>query len=207
MTRAARVVLTRVASAGPVLAALVIASAPGGGCTYEKVVRRESLLAGLPGAEGGLVEGEPTRPARRTDDGEQRGGSRPIREVGEDGAIRLRSASVRHVMVHTITTLEAGERELFVGQVLSEHTHRQFRERGRDPAEAFDILSGELEAIRALDGVLPLGEHSPGASMREVGDNLLLVYSAEARALGLRYRGVVVSVEGGQYRLQWFTSR
>lgn len=165
-------------------------------CTYEKTVYWRPALAAAPGAVTG---GEPfnEKPKGYRDPTQVEGGR--IRLEDEDGRDVLVARSARHLMAHIYATIENEERDLFTRQVLCEATREEFRARGMDPGEAFDMLRNEHRAdIAALFGRMPMGEYSPGVTMRPIGGGVTRVAMDRRAADGLRWRGFDMVWEGGR---------
>ena len=166
-----------------------------GGCTYEKVVYRRPMLAGLPGVEGGgdLISEKP----RGWQDPQAIDGGKITLER-EDGSTVLLARSARHLMAHIYSTLKEDQRDLFVQQVLCEATKREFRERNLDPGEAFDYLKVHEGQVAALFGRMPNGEYTPGVMMRNIGGPVYRVTMSAKAAEGLPWRGFDMVWEGGR---------
>ncbi|MDX2148248.1 MAG: hypothetical protein SFZ23_12070 [Planctomycetota bacterium] len=94
--------------------------------------------------------------------------------------------------------------DLFVKQVLSERTLREFADRGVDPREAYEFLRENVDDVRALFNALPQGEFTPGIFLRKIGDRTFRLAAAPQLAKKLRYTAMDVVLEGGDYRLRWF---
>jgi len=133
-----------------------------------------------------------------------------IREELDDGRVVLTARSGRHLMVHVYTTLRDGERELFADQVLSTMTADEFRRRGRDPAEAFDMLSERLDSIKALFDMMPNGELTPGVVWDRLGrfgprqENVVRLRVTGLGTEKLEWNFMDMVYEGGNWRLRWF---
>ncbi|MDF1809176.1 MAG: hypothetical protein P1U42_05715 [Phycisphaerales bacterium] len=169
-------------------------------CTYERVVSRSSILSGIEGAESNIPEKKAARPLpdflRTPDEG--------IRVVDEDGSVTLYAKSIRQLMAQIITTLQNGERELFVEQVLSQRTKDEFYERGLDPGLAFDELLKHYRDIGRLFYFMPMGEYTPGLYLETVGKNTFRLKISRIRNESLYWIGIDTVFEGNNYRLRWF---
>jgi len=121
----------------------------------------------------------------------------------EDGSVTLVSKSGSHLMRHIERTLYENEKELFVEQVLSEVTRREFEARGLDPTEAFDRLKEHERDIAELFARMPLGEHTPQVIMKSVGRNTFRVRLTGMGTEKLYWRGYDMVLEGGNWRLRW----
>lgn len=170
------------------------------GC-YSKEIGRRSMLAAVPGAEG-----KPVAQAEASQEQRQQAIVRElgqIRVVDDDGVVTLLAGSGRDALIHTIETLAAGERELFVDQVLSTETKARYAERGLDPAAAFDDLADRLDDLRTLNQMMPFGERTPGVRVIKVEPEKFLIYAPDAKAARLRITGYFVVVERGQWKFHW----
>lgn len=168
------------------------------GCTYERVVRSNRPLAGLPGAEGAVNVGE------------RAGASAGLGYVPqkfilhEDGRVELLTRTVSDLMLHIRGTLQADNAEMFTEQLLSERTSAEFRARGEDPSRAFAMLKAREPDFHALHARMPVGEGTPGVLMHKLGER---TYRAELSGLAARdlaWRGIDVVWEGAEWRLRWF---
>jgi len=170
------------------------------GCTYERVVSRSSILSGIEGAESKIPEKKAARPLpdflRTPDEG--------IRVVDEDGSVTLYSKSIRQLMAQITSTLQNGERELFVEQVLSQRTKDEFYERGLDPGMAFDELLKHYRDIGRLFYFMPMGEYTPGLYLETVGKNTFRLKISRIRNESLYWIGIDTVFEENNYRLRWF---
>ncbi len=183
------------------LAVVVVVS---GGCQTEKTeVLRNPFFANLPGAEHRMPVvrdlGTWQDPGQISED--------ELVVESEPGKVTLIAKSVRHLMIHIHNTLEENERDLFVDQVLSEVTKREFRDRGYEPGLAFDFLQSQRAEIDALFNTMPGGESTPGLFLRPLGNRTyrLALDGMQGRDLG--WVGMDVTLEGGNYRLRWFVDR
>jgi len=178
-----------------------------GACTYERTVEWNPPLASLPGARTGMPT---TGPRFENLEDPTSLGETPIREETEEGEIVLHARSGRHLMRHIYTTLRQGERELFTEQVLSTLTKEEFRRRGRDPAEAFDMLKEHQDAVKALFDMMPNGELTPGVIWDRLGrygprdENIVRLKVTGLGTHKLRWNFMDMVFEGGRWRLRWF---
>jgi len=184
-----------------VRAALLIIAIVLGGCTYERVVGRRAPLDGLPGAESSSEYNnyhlselqDPTV-------------SNELELVIEqpDGSVILRSPSGRHLMVHIYTTIEAGDKELFTDQLLSETTRREFYDRGYDPGHAFDELVRRQDDVFKLFARMPQGEYTPGIVWKNLGQKTMRLKVNGQAARDLRWNFMDMVLEQGNWKLRWF---
>jgi hypothetical protein len=172
-----------------------------GACAAEeREIGYKPFLHGLPGAHTAAPASEDVRAPRA-----------PVAEVAtrivvehEDGSVTLISRSPRHLTAHIQRTLVRDQRELFVEQVLSERTKREYLDRGRDPSEAFDALKLRQSDVLALFARMPFGEQSPNAFLTKVEEKVFRLKLTGAAGRDLRWTSVDMIVEGGQWRLLWF---
>jgi len=180
--------------------AMVVLLVPMGGCRYERLISRTSILSGLEGAESQLPAKKTTRPLpdflRTPDAG--------IRVENDDGTITLYAKSVRQLMAHITATVQNGERDLFVEQVLSSITKEEFYSRGLDPAIAFDELVKRQRHIFRMFHFMPMGEYTPGLFLKTVGRNIFRLKLSRAGNERLYWIGIDTVFEKGNYRLRWF---
>jgi hypothetical protein len=171
-----------------------------GGCRYERIVSRSSLISGLDGSESKIPE---KRVGRELPDF-LRTPEEGIRVENEDGSVTLYAKSIRQMMAHLTSTIQNGERDLFVEQVLSQVTKDEFYERGFDPATAFDELTRRQRDVFRLFYFMPMGEYTPGLFMQNVGRNMFRLEVSRAVNSSLYWKGVDAVFENGNYRLRWF---
>ena len=181
------------------LAPLVMLSA----CKTERVVRGSTMLASLPGAQVGekirATKGTPKPGGEVVDAGEER-----LRIEHPDGTVTLVSRTGRQLMAHIYTTLENDEGELFVDQVLSEMSKREFAQRGVDPIEGFRYLQNNQRAIRKLFNAIPMGEFTPGVFMKPQGNNVFRLEAPKMLHKQLPWTFMDMVFENGGWRLRWF---
>ena len=124
-----------------------------------------------------------------------------LRRVNPDQSITLISRAPRHVIFHLLQTLRAGEDDLLLEQVLSEHTRQSMAAQGRDPREAVEYLHEHQQELEAFFAVIPFGEQTPGILQQSIGRNMFRLQVDQARALGLRFDALDVIIEDRSYRL------
>jgi hypothetical protein len=180
------------------------------GCqSEERIINYKPFMAGLDSGGSDVTvrsgqayvkDGEVVGAGRSGDD--QR--STQIVIEHDDGSVTLIARSGSHLMRHIQRTLYEGERDVFTEQVLSEVTKAEFRERGRDPAEAFDALKETEREIAELFSRMPLGEHTPQVIMDKVGRNMFRVRVTGVGVNDLYWRGFDMVLEEGNWKLRWF---
>lgn len=121
-----------------------------------------------------------------------------------DGRRTLQSKTGMQLMYHIQWTLQGDERELFVEQVLSEITRREYTDRNVDINEAFDRLKKRERDIAMLFSRMPMGENSPNVLMRPMGANMFRLQLSGAAARDMHFRGFDMVLESGNWRLRWF---
>lgn len=172
-------------------------------CTEERIVSRRGLLSSLPGAETRIPD---NRSVHRPD--LLRTPESGIRETLEDGeTVVLHAKSVRHLMAHIVATMQNGEEELFVEQVLSRKTRDEFVFRGYDPAEAHRELVRRQRDVFKLFNVMPFGEQTPGLFLEKIGPNEFRLQIPRSSFGDLKWTGIDAVFEDGNYRLRWFVGR
>lgn len=174
------------------------------GCVEERVVSRKGLLTSLPGAQtGGIPDGRNITRAdilRTPIDG--------IRQKHEDGSVILYAKSVQHLMSHIVQTVQNDEAELFTQQVLSSKTRQEFVVRGYDPTEAYKEIVRRRRDVFRLFNTMPFGERTPGLFLQPLAERNQFRLRLPKSSWGdLRWTGIDVVFEDGNYRLLWFTER
>ena len=184
------------------LIALMCASWLLAGCATEtRVVRQKPWFAGLPDAQGDTaVIGM---------DGAFRSAAFEAAEdslvtVNPDKTKTLTAKNGRHLMIHIYNTMMEYDRELFTSQVLSEKTKAEFRERGRDPREAFDMVLKQENDIVTLFNLMPQGERTPGFLLEPKGGGVFRVQVRTRKAATLKLVGLDMIMERGNWKLRWF---
>lgn len=181
--------------------ALLLAACLACGCaSYERDVGGRTFFSGLDGAS--TPEASGSSPRGYVDPR----GPRDIRTriVHDDGTVTLRALSARHLMVHVFQTLRDEERELFLGQVLSDATKREYARNGVPPERAYDDLRERLPDIDALFARMPLGEYTPNTRVDPVGGGVQRVRLIGGAGRDLAWQGFDMIMEGGNQRLLWF---
>ncbi len=179
------------------------------GCVQERIVNyRPALLGSLPDAQTGTpVNMDTGRPRPGAADGlNEQGEFDPdtLRRTSEDGTVTLTARRPYHLMVHVYFTLINNESELFTSQVLSELTREEFQARGRDPAEAFEMLQERQRDVLKLFAAMPQGELTPGVLMEKIGPDVYRLEAVGSQSRQLSWRFIDVTMERGHWRLRWF---
>lgn len=171
----------------------------GGGCE-QKTVAYNSFLSGLPGAEQRLPLnrslGEYVDPTRMDE-------STLVVEDKKDKKKKLIAKTGRHLMIHLYNTVDSGDSQLFVDEVLSEMTKREYFERGLDPRDGFKTLVETQADLQLLFSRMPAGEMTPGIFARPVGSGVQRVELDGLAARGLYWTGFDMVMERGSWRLRW----
>lgn len=186
----------------PIAAGLVV-----GGCVERRVVNWNPPLSNLPGARSGM-QPQGDRFANLVDP--TRISEEKLVVENSDGSRRVIARSGRHLMIHVYNALAEQDRELFLDQVLSDMTRREFEERGRDPGEAFDMLLARREDIVLLFNAMPNGEYTPGvvwdklSAANEEHGNIVRLTVTGPVGRDLAWNAMDMVMEGGHWRLRWF---
>ena len=172
-----------------------------GNCVQERVIYRRPMLSGLPGAVSGGEE-VAAKPKGYMDPSQIDSGKITIENP--DGSTTLIARSARHLMAHIYNTLRHDDRDLFTEQVLSKLTKDEYRSHAKDPGAAFDELKARQDDVEALFARMPMGEYTPGILRHNEGAGVMRVALSPHAAEGLRWRGLDMVMEGGNWRLRWF---
>ncbi|MCC6425299.1 MAG: hypothetical protein IT435_00630 [Phycisphaerales bacterium] len=167
----------------------------------ERVIYNRPLLGALPGAESNA-------PVSRYPKGYQDPTAIPDDElvvkddVGKPTAFRARTA--RHLMMHIYSTLMNSQEKLFVEQVLSEQTKREYYAHGQHPREAFKTMQEHAGDVLTLFDRMPMGESTPGLFLQPVGGGVQRLVVQGLAARDLYWVGFDMVMEKGNYKLVWF---
>ena len=181
------------------LAALLVM----GGCASEsRVVRFRPMLSDLPGAQVGSAIVGPAASAgsRSTLD------SNPDYFIEEeDGTLIAQLPTGAYLVYHLTQAIENDEQEIFTTQLLSSVTIQEFKDRGLEPALAYQEVVRRRKDMIALFRRIPQGEYSPNVHLEMLGRNVgrIRVYGTAARTLA--WDGMDMVYERGGWRLRWFT--
>jgi hypothetical protein len=172
------------------------------GCTETRVVRYNPFLGGLPGAESGMpvVRGWDYQDPTAIPESQ-------IVQQTPDGKPRLIAKTGRHLILHMYNTIEDGQRDLFVEQVLSSVTRAECHQRGVDPGTLYDTLAENRLDLYDLFNLMPMAERTPGVVMTPVGDGAYRVKVTGLGTANLRWTGFDMIMEGGSWRLRWVVDR
>lgn len=167
------------------------------GCYEERVIRREGMLMGLPGAKGAqeiLPEDARPRGLHQLKD------EQTVKE-NPDGTKSLRSTNARQLLKNIFYCLDNDDPKLFVRDVLSQPARNSIFERGLPPIEAYNALKADREAVQALYDQIPQGEFTPGAIVQTIGKGTVRVRVDDLLADRMSYKGIDMIWEKGGYRL------
>lgn len=169
------------------------------GCVEERIVKNRPMLASLPNA---VVQRPVTAPegtvALDTLADDQ------IVVENADGTTALLAKTGRQLMIHIVTTIDSGQRDLFIDQVLSTTTRNEFLQRGLDPGLAFDECKRRRDAIDTLFSRMPGAEASPGVRVKQVEKKTMRVQLTGLAAEDLYWIGFDMTMERGNWKLRWF---
>lgn len=166
-----------------------------------RVIHNRPMLAGLPGSESATPVSRYPKgyrdPTYLADD--------QLVVLSDDGTVgTLRARTARHLMRHIYSTLMNNEEELFVNQVLSEQTRREYYQHGLHPREAFQTLRDNAGDVLTLFDRMPMGESTPGLFLQPVGGGVQRLRVQGLAARDLRWVGFDMMMEKGNWRLVWF---
>ncbi|MCX5689492.1 MAG: hypothetical protein NTV94_06855 [Planctomycetota bacterium] len=182
-----------------VLVGMLVAGFFGGGCE-QKVVRYNSFLTGLQGAEqqfpSGRKLGEYKDPTLVRE-------SELVKEDKDGKNKTLVARSGRHLMIHIYNCVDDGDEDLFVRQVLSTQTRQDFASRGVSLSEGFRYLQQHQADLQALFSQMPAGEYTPGLFMKAQGGGVQRVELDGLAAKGLFWTGFDMVQERGNWKLRW----
>lgn len=170
------------------------------GCeTYEKDIGGRPFFSGIDGAE--LPDVEDTSLAGYRDPGAR---ALELRADADDGTVVLRALTGHHLMRHVFETLRDDEKDIFLGQVLSEATKAEFTANGKTEDDAYEMLRESLPDIEKLFARMPMGEYTPNARVETLRPGMLRVRLLKGVGRDLRWQGFDMIMEGGSQRLLWF---
>jgi len=185
----------------PSIACALLCLALAGCATETRVVKEKPWFSGLPDVKGDVraigVEGEFRSAAFEAPEDQ-------LVVENPDKSRSLLAKNGRHLMIHIYNTVMEYDRELFTDQVLSEMTKKEFRDRGRDPREAFDLILKQENDIVALFNVMPQGERTPGFLMEAQGGGVFRVRVHGRRSESLKLAGFDMVMERSNWKLRWF---
>ncbi|MBX3410209.1 MAG: hypothetical protein KF859_10025 [Phycisphaeraceae bacterium] len=179
---------------------LALLGAAWGCAREERVISQNSFLTGLPGAQQGLPVSraglvghvDPTLVVNEQN---------LVQEEKETGRTLLLAKSGRHLMIHLYTTVDEGNRELFIDQVMSASAKAAYFRAGRDPGEVFDELREYQHDLQKLFKLMPAGERTPGMFMVPAGGGIQRVELNGIARRGQRWTGFEMVMERGNWRL------
>lgn len=171
------------------------------GCMEERIVYRNPLLGRVPGAQSGMpVTGPKGAKALPT-------GLNPkdLRREGADGSITLVAKNGQQLLYHLQTTIRDEDPDLFVDEVLSESTRQEYYARNEDPSLAYLRIKDHEDDLNALLRALPQGEYTPNVkTTTQPGGRARRIELVGRAREGLRWVGVDLELEKGNWRLRWF---
>lgn len=168
-------------------------------CVEERIVKNRPMLASLPNA---VVQRPVTAPE----------GAVPLDTLADDeivvenqdGSVTLLAKTGRQLMIHIVTTLDNGQRDLFIDQVLSTTTRNEFLQRGLDPGLAFDECKRRRDSIDTLFARMPGAEASPGVRVKQVEKKTMRIQLTGLAGKDLYWIGFDMTMERGNWKLRWF---
>jgi hypothetical protein len=192
-------VRTPPASRGRRVVAAVVACLLLGGCET-KVVGYNSFLTGLQGAEQQLPSnrklGDYKDPTLVRE-------AELVKESKDGKSKTLVARCGRHLMIHLYNCVDSGDADLFVSQVLSEQSRREFAAKGLDPKAGFAYLREHQPDLQLLFSQMPAGEYTPGLFLKPQGGGVQRVELDGLAAKGLFWTGFDMVQERGNWKLRW----
>jgi len=186
-----------------VIVPLILLLMPLAGCIEERVIRREGMLMGLPGAKGAQeILPEDARPRGLP----QLKDENTVTEAA-DGTKTLRSTNGRQLMKNVFYCIDNDDPKLFVKDVLSQASRNAMFQQGMPPVEAYNMLRPYRNELQALYDQMPQGEFTPGCIVQTIGKGALRLRIDDLLAQPLRYKGLDMIWERGSYRLMWFLQK
>jgi len=173
-------------------------------CEQEiRVIKYDPFLASLPGAQGGQPPvGE--RPVIPDDPHALPADQLMVKRP--DGGVTFVAKVTRHLVAHLGRLMEAEDNRLIFDELISSATKAHFQAMGKDPRAEVDTFFTERRGdILALLARMPSGERSPGVQMEKVGPRALRLTVSGTGARGLRLTELWVVMEGGNWRVWWFS--
>lgn len=165
----------------------------------ERVLKYDPFLGGLPGAESQT----PVVRNLSYNDPRRISGNKIVVE-NPDRSKTLIARSGLHLMVHIYNCLLDDDKQLFIDQVLSERTKQEYIARGVDPGELFEELIRYFDDVETLFLLMPAGEYTPGVYLKSAGGRIQRLQASGAKGSTLRYKGIDITMEGGNFRLVRF---
>ncbi len=173
------------------------------GCeVYERDINYRPPLSGLPGMESRARIAQV--PEGYVDPGLV--ANDELIMENPDGSVMLISRTVSQLMAHIHRTLTEDEVDLFVQQVLSQATLREFYDHQQTGRDAFDRLKKDSNDIQALFSYMPMGEYSPTVIRKPIGPGMMRVVVSGLGTQKLKWNAMDVIMEHGHWKLLWFSN-
>lgn len=189
---------------GGTLAMILLLVVPLAACEQEKrVIYSSSFLGGVPNAE----TRSPNVDLRHGSSQNKPAVDSRIVIVNPDGSKTLIARTPKHLMNHIVNTMRSQDEDaadLFVNQVLSQRTRDDYLSRGLDPKQAFETVRARQADVMALFQTMPMGEKTPGVFLQNAGDGVKRMMAEQRIAIDLKWKGIDMVFEKGNYRLVWF---
>ena len=171
-------------------------------CEQEKrVVYSRSLLGGISGNRTGASDFD-NRSGQTASATEQK----TIID-NPDGTKTLLARNPKHLMNHIFYTLREDKADLFVTQVLSKRTRDEYASRGLDPKLAFEELKSRQKDMLDLFKAMPMANQTPGVFIENIGDGVMRMNAEQRIAMDLKWKGIDMVMERGNYKLLWFVGK
>lgn len=173
------------------------------GCAQERrVVYSRSLLGGVSGNRTGASDFDNRNGEANANPADQKS----IID-NPDGTKTLLARNPKHLMNHIFYTLRENKADLFVTQVLSKRTCDEYAARGLDPKLAFEELKGRQKDMLDLFKAMPMANQTPGVFIENIGDGVMRMNAEQRIAMDLKWKGIDMVMERGNYKLLWFVGK
>ena len=176
-----------------------------GGCkTDDKVVRYKPFFANIADAKfGDGQEGfKPVNPNAGYIDPSKLPSDKLVEEH-TDGTKTLYAKSVRHMMSHVERTLDEGDDEALLEQVISEKAKDHWRKQGKSPDEIVAWMHENRKEIAKTFARMPMGEYSPTIIIDRPGDKTWVLRITGKGGEDLKFRRLWTRMEEGNWKFLW----
>lgn len=180
---------------GVLMALLALAS-----CTQEKrVIYSNSMLGGVAGAK----TQSPDIDLRNGQTGDDPNRTKTVIE-NADGTKTLIARNPKHLMNHIVNMVREDDADTFVSQVLSARTREEYTSRGLDPKQAFETIKARQTDLLNLFKTMPMANQTPGVFLESMGQGVKRMMAEQRIAVDLKWKGIDMVFERGNYKLVWF---
>jgi hypothetical protein len=166
------------------------------------IKRQRSMFEGLPGAKRGgedfTSQGDPL--ASPTAQGDASIKDLLTTQGGKDTLVSKRP---RHVMVHLAMRLNDGKEQLFLDQIVSDTTKRQFIGEGKTEQDIIDFLQTNYDDIMILFARMPAAELSPNVAFDRYSGGQYRIRITGAATKGLKFTELWLEQRAGAWKFVW----